>query len=199
MESGNDGCGDTRRSLSTPNLNERLNVNAQSLAYPVSAQPPQLPVPAWKPLPEGRVREVRVRYGRSRVPVDKGTKIEMPIDIAEAFRDLADEPVEVFRVGFLDSGNNLLAYEDISRGILTSTLAHPREVFYSAVHLRAAAIVCAHNHPGSSPAPSAADMELTGRLVNAGEILGIRLLDHVIITPDDYYSFQEYRQLGRWG
>ena len=177
-------------------------MNAQSLAYPVPAQPPQLPVPAWKPLPEGRVRQVKVRYGRSRVPMKKGTKIANPRDIADAFRDLADEQVEVLRVGFLDSGCRLLAYEDVSRGTVDCTHAHPREVFYSAVHLRASAVVLAHNHPNGSAAPSSADIGLTGRLEKAGSLLGIRLLDHLIITPDDYFSFHGSHLLGRapnWG
>ena len=165
-------------------------------AYPVPSQPPELPIPAWKPFPNGRVREVRVRYGRSRVPVEMGTKITLPVDIVSAFRDLADEQVEVFRVGFLDVGNHLMAYEDVSRGTLTSAQAHPRDVFYSAVHLRACSIIAAHNHPSGTPAPSSADIEFTRLLKKAGQTLGIELLDHVIITPDDYYSFEESGQLG---
>ncbi|MCK5736037.1 MAG: JAB domain-containing protein, partial [Spirochaetaceae bacterium] len=79
----------------------------------------------------------------------------------------------------------------ISRGILDRTLVHPREVFVDPLSDRAAAIVCGHNHPSGICDPSPEDRELTRRLKESGELLGIPLLDHVIFTHSSYYSFLE--------
>ena len=118
------------------------------------------------------------------------------MDAWSAFKDLRLEPVEVFRVAFLDSGNYLMAYEDIARGTVNKVGVHPREVFYSAVHLRAFAILCLHNHPGQRyPKPSEQDREVTHRLRRAGDLLGIELLDHIVIGQKRFYSFQEHHRL----
>jgi DNA repair protein RadC len=156
----------------------------------------ELPVPGWKPVPGGRLRQVRVRYGRGPVKVAKGTKIVLPADAWAAFRDLRDEPVEVFRVAFLDWGNHLMAYEDVARGTVSRVHIHPREVFFSAVHLRASAIIALHNHPDQRyPKPSEDDLEVTRRLQEAGRVLGIKLLDHIIVGLEKYYSFQDNLRL----
>ena len=164
-------------------------------AYSLPSQIDKLPIPAWKPLPKGRLRQVRVRYGKSPVPVDRGTRVQLPIDAWAAFKDLRFEPVEVFRVAFLDSGNRLMAYEDISRGTVSRTIVHPREVFYSAVHLRAHALIAGHNHPNGSLRPSLEDEEVTRRLQRAGEILGIKLLDHLVIGERGFYSFKDHHRI----
>jgi DNA repair protein RadC len=83
----------------------------------------------------------------------------------------------------------------ISVGTLTASLCHPREVFRPAVHAAAAGIILAHNHPSGEPEPSAEDRELTKRLREAGEILGIRVLDHVILGADRHWSFVD---AGQW-
>lgn len=108
---------------------------------------------------------------------------------------LARQMKECFVSLFLDSRSRLLGMDDVSVGCLDSTLAHPREVFEKAVRAGAAAVVVAHNHPSGDPQPSDDDIRLTRRLVEAGKILGIRLLDHVIVTRDGHYSFRARAQL----
>jgi DNA repair protein RadC len=102
---------------------------------------------------------------------------------------------EEFWVLTLNTQNRLLREVEISRGILDSTLAHPREVFRPALEDMASAIVVVHNHPSGESSPSTEDVFLTEKLRNAGEALGIPLLDHMIIGDHRYYSFAEK---GRW-
>jgi len=99
---------------------------------------------------------------------------------------------ECFCTLCLDSRNRLLARDKVSMGSLDTTLAHPREVFDKAVRAKSAAIIVAHNHPSGDPTPSDEDVRLTRRLAEAGKILGIRLLDHVIVCRDSHYSFRAH-------
>jgi len=143
-----------------------------------------------------RIREVSVRYIRGDVRLDTRQRFSHSRQVFEAFGDLFLEPVEVFRVVQLDSKNRFMHFEDVSRGSLSTSIVHPREVFCSAVRERAAAIICLHNHPSGDPQPSREDRECTGRLSRAGKILGIELLDHVIIGEADYFSFADAGLLG---
>ncbi|HLX60223.1 MAG TPA: DNA repair protein RadC [Planctomycetota bacterium] len=104
---------------------------------------------------------------------------------------LRDHKKEVFYVALLDQKNALIAEERVSEGSLTETLVHPREVFAQAVLKRAAAIAVIHNHPSGDPTPSANDKAITKRLDAAAQLLGIRLLDHIIIGDGQYASFVE--------
>jgi len=98
---------------------------------------------------------------------------------------------EVFYVLLLDGRNRLRAEVRVSEGTLTTALVHPREVFGPAVRLGAAALVLVHNHPSGDPSPSSEDLALTERLRQAGELLGIRVLDHVVIGQGGYVSLAE--------
>ena len=138
-----------------------------------------------------RMREVCVRYRKSEVPLDKGERFTNSLQIFKAFGSLALEPVEVFRVLFLDSKNRMICFEDVARGTLTSCLVHPREVFSSAVRLRCASIITIHNHPSGAEQPSKEDIQITRRLREAGKLLGIRLLDHIIIGDRQHFSFAD--------
>lgn len=104
---------------------------------------------------------------------------------------LRDKKKERFYVACLDQKNRLLGEEMVSEGSLTEVVVHPREVFAPAVRLRAAAVAVVHNHPSGDPTPSAQDKALTKRLIRAAELVGIRLLDHVVIGDGDYISFVE--------
>ncbi|MFK5954981.1 MAG: DNA repair protein RadC [Planctomycetota bacterium] len=104
---------------------------------------------------------------------------------------LAHLPCEVFYALYLDSKGRLLFEAEISRGTLSSSLVHPREVFAPALSRRAAAILVAHNHPSGDPQPSADDRTTTRRLQRAGRLLGIELLDHVVIGAGSFLSFLE--------
>jgi len=100
-------------------------------------------------------------------------------------------PHEEFVVVLLDAKHAPIAYQVVSVGSLTLSIVHPREVFKLACMANAAAIVCAHNHPSGDPTPSQEDRVLTDRLVKAGEILGIQVLDHLVIGDGRYVSFAD--------
>lgn len=105
--------------------------------------------------------------------------------------DLIDRDKEHLWVFHLNSRNQIKLIELVSLGILNSSLIHPREVFTRAVGERAAQIIIAHNHPSGESNPSEDDIGLTKRLVKAGEILGIELLDHIIVSSNSFISFKE--------
>jgi len=90
----------------------------------------------------------------------------------------------------LDSGSRLIARRVVTIGTLTSSLIHPREVFAGPLKDRAATVIVAHNHPSGDPNPSNADISATQQLVAAGQILGLPVRDHLIVTKDDVFSFR---------
>ena len=98
---------------------------------------------------------------------------------------------ECFKSALLDTKNGLISIEDISIGIINASLVHAREVFRAAIAKNAYKIILLHNHPSGDPAPSRSDMQITQGLKKAGEIIGIKVVDHIIIGWDKYYSFQE--------
>lgn len=98
---------------------------------------------------------------------------------------------EVFAVVLVDGKHRLLEVEHISEGTLTTSLVHPREVFRPALRRGAAAIVAVHNHPSGDPEPSAEDVEVTRRLLDAGKLLGVPLLDHVVLGRGAFVSLRE--------
>lgn len=98
---------------------------------------------------------------------------------------------EQFLVCCLDAKNCCIGVNIVSIGTLTLSLVHPREVFKPAILLNACAIIAAHNHPSGDPTPSAEDRTLTTRLRDVGDLLGIRLLDHLILGDDRVYSFAD--------
>jgi DNA repair protein RadC len=114
--------------------------------------------------------------------VKTGTKVETEDDVLPLLADIRFKKQEHFVVITLDGANRLIDKRVITIGTLNASLVHPREVFADAVADRAAGIVIAHNHPGGSLEPSGPDIVTTKRLRAAGELLGIRLLDHIIVT-----------------
>lgn len=98
---------------------------------------------------------------------------------------------EHFYVISLDTRNNFIGIDEISVGTLTASLVHPRETFESAIKRHAAQIVIAHNHPSGETDPSEDDLKITKRLVDAGKIMGIEVLDHIIVTKNGFLSFKE--------
>lgn len=104
---------------------------------------------------------------------------------------LRHELREHFCVVMLDTKNKVLGVEDISIGSLNTSLVHPREVFRPAIRKASAGIVLIHNHPSGDPLPSREDIDVTKRLLEAGKLLGIEVLDHVIIGDGRYVSFRE--------
>lgn len=90
----------------------------------------------------------------------------------------------------LDTGRRLLKRRTVTIGLLDTTLVHPREVFAGPLKDRAASVLIAHNHPSGYAEPSEDDIATTQQLIAAGQLLGIKLVDHVIVTKQDYYSFR---------
>lgn len=114
-----------------------------------------------------------------------------PKTVWEELRDIRDNKREHMVVFFLDAKNQEIKREIVSVGTLSVNLAHPREVFEPAVRYTAAQVLVAHNHPSGSLEPSAEDVTVTRELVSAGKILGIDLIDHVIVTASEFFSFKE--------
>jgi len=104
-----------------------------------------------------------------------------PAQTYEEMRLTADMAQESFHVITVDAKNRMIGKHMIGLGTLNSTLVHPREVFRVAINDSAAAIILSHNHPSGDPTPSSEDIKVTKQLVQAGEIMGIRVVDHVII------------------
>ena len=123
---------------------------------------------------------------------DEGAPLRSPRDVYAAFAPrLEDLPVEEFHVAVLDSQHRLERDIAVTRGILNSSLVHPREVFREAIAERAAAVILVHNHPSGDPTPSADDRLVTEQLVAAGRLLDIPVHDHVIVGRGRYMSFAE--------
>ncbi|MBC3804692.1 DNA repair protein RadC [Acetobacterium fimetarium] len=119
-------------------------------------------------------------------------KITSPQDIADLLmEEMQYLKQECFKIILLDTKNKVIKVEGISVGILNASLVHPREVFIKAIRQHSAAIVLAHNHPSGDPEPSAEDKNITKRLCDAGELLGIAVLDHIIIGRGTYLSFKQ--------
>jgi DNA repair protein RadC len=134
--------------------------------------------------------------------LDTGDAIRGPQDVFRHFHArLRDAPHEQFHLLLLDGRHRLLRETMASRGTLTASLVHPREVFRPALREGAAALVVVHNHPSGDPAPSAEDREVTRRLVQAGALLGVPLLDHVVVAERGWVSLREQGELETlpWG
>lgn len=105
--------------------------------------------------------------------------------------EMRDYDREHFLVLYLDRKGGVIDKVDVSVGGLHSSIVHPREVFKTAVKRSAASIILAHNHPSGDPSPSREDIDITRRLIDAGRIMGIEIIDHVIIGENTYCSFKE--------
>ena len=116
-------------------------------------------------------------------------------DVARLCADMLRLDREEFRVLLLNAKHRVMGVHTVSVGSLTVSIVHPREVYKAAILANAAAIIGIHNHPSGNPDPSPEDHALTKRLSEAGKILGITLLDHVIIGQNTHYSFADQGQL----
>lgn len=121
-----------------------------------------------------------------------GDAIRGPEDVHRHFHPrLRHASREQFLVVLLDGRHRIIRHETVSQGTLTASLVHPREVFRPALRAAAAALILVHNHPSGDPAPSPEDRQVTARLVRAGEILGVRVLDHVIVAERGFSSLRQ--------
>ncbi|WP_345990441.1 DNA repair protein RadC [Sulfurimonas sp. HSL1-2] len=123
--------------------------------------------------------------------IKQHVKITSAVDVYELLREYGSKKQEYFIALALDGASHLIEKRVVSIGTLNQSLVHPREVFADAVADRAAGIIIAHNHPGGQLVPSREDVAVTRRLREAGTLLGIELLDHVILTRDGFLSLRE--------
>lgn len=147
----------------------------------------------------GRVKAIQIKAlmelsKRIATTYTLGNKVvvKSPDDVSKLLmEDLRHLRKEVFKVILLDTKNHVLKSVNISVGSLNASIVHPREVFSEAVKAGCSSILLAHNHPSGDPEPSCEDIQTTNRLVNAGNIMGIKVLDHIIIGNGRYVSFKE--------
>jgi DNA repair protein RadC len=136
-----------------------------------------------------------IELGRrlSRSAMSDAVVIRSPHDVAALLsEDLRYLQKEHFVCLFLNTKNHVIAQETLSMGSLNASIVHPREVFRAAIKRSSASIICVHNHPSGDPTPSPEDVQITERLVQAGEIVGIEVLDHVIIGDRRFVSLKEH-------
>jgi len=126
------------------------------------------------------------------MPLSTGTRIGSSHDVFQHYYPvLRDLRHELFKAILLDAKHSVIRDTTISKGSLTLSIVHPREVFSLAIREAAAAVIFLHNHPSGDPHPSDEDRALTSRLVAAGNLLGIKVLDHLIIGDGRYVSFAD--------
>ena len=133
--------------------------------------------------------ELGKRHSQSKTPVKK---ISCAKDVFNLFNErLKNEKQENFYVLILNTQNIIIKEELISKGVLDSALLHPREVFKPAIKNSAKKLILVHNHPSGNPSPSQEDLNITKKLIEIGEILDIKVLDHVIIGDGEWWSWKE--------
>ncbi len=118
--------------------------------------------------------------------------IKSPWDVADLFmEEMRYYKKEYFNIVLLNTKNEIISAENISVGNLNSSLVHPREVFIRAIKRSSSSLLLVHNHPSGNPYPSQEDIKITKRLMEAGKIIGIQVLDHIIIGDGKYISLKE--------
>jgi len=141
-----------------------------------------------------RPKTLRVEFVAEPVEFPAGSPCRSSEDVervARAIYQTLDADKEHFLLLAMNNKNLVNGFKVVSTGSLAASLVHPREVWRAALHLCAAAVVFVHNHPSGDPAPSPEDQELTRRLKETGDLLGIRVLDHVLLGDGRFYSFSD--------
>ena len=144
-----------------------------------------------------RFRQIKAVYEKLEVREDVAAylppdrRYTSPEQISQLFSFLTTESKEYFFTLHLDGKNRILCVDCVSVGSLNQSIVHPRETYKTALLSSAAAIILVHNHPTGDPSPSSEDISITRRLKEAGDLLGIKVLDHVIVGNDGVFSFVE--------
>lgn len=187
---GNSGI----RDKSVLSLAEELISSGNGLAFLAECSPEEL----MKFRGIGAKKAVRllgcVELGKriSRLSVKPGQTISSSADIADMFMDeLKFQKQEYLKVLLLNAQGGVISTKTVTMGTLTESLVHPREVFREAVKRSAAAIAIVHNHPSGDNRPSAYDRDVTSRIAEAGNLMGIKLIDHIIVGDKGYFSFRD--------
>ena len=173
-------------------LSRRFRERIKSIGLSAMAHAPETSWAEEWDMPQDQRRRIEAAFelGR-RVFGHGGPPLGRPEDVYRLAFDLRRSHRERFIALYLDARHRILLRRTVSVGTLTASLVHPREVFAPALRCRAAALVAVHNHPSGDPEPSPEDIALTDRLREAGRIIGIELLDHVVVGRDGYVSFRE--------
>ena len=135
-----------------------------------------------------------LEFARRRIRPE-GVKIKTPVDVLPLVRHYGDRKQEHFLCISLNGANEVITTRVVSVGLVNKTQVHPREVFADPITDRASAVVLAHNHPSGHLTPSKEDLQLTRQLTEAGETLGIAVLDHIIFSQKGHYSLLEHGEL----
>lgn len=139
-----------------------------------------------------RVDFVKIKMCKEKSVLYSPRKLSSPSDAVELVRNVLDDTDrEQFIVIALNTKNEPMAVNVVSIGSINATIVHPREVFKLGVISNSASLIIAHNHPSGNIEPSLEDISITMRLIEAGKILGIPILDHLIVTDNSYMSFKE--------
>jgi len=152
---------------------------------------------ASKPRTSIRFRQIKAVYETMTVKEDvmnylrTGTRYTAPAQVYETFSFLMKETKEMFLTLHLDGKNRVVCIDQVSIGSLNQSIVHPREVFKTACLSNAAALLLIHQHPTGDSTPSSEDIAITRRLKEAGELMGIKVLDHIIVGDGEYLSFVE--------
>ncbi len=126
------------------------------------------------------------------MPLDSAESVTNPRQAADLFmEELRYKKKEYFKILLLDTKNRVISKEEISVGSLSASIVHPREIFNLPIRKSAASIILFHNHPSGDPSPSQEDLAVTGRLSDAGNLIGINVRDHIIIGDGRFFSFRE--------
>lgn len=139
------------------------------------------------------IAEIEVQYSTKIKPSER-VKITCSKDAADAFRSVWRQPLELkecFYAMFLNRANKVLGILLISEGGLSGCSVDVRSIFSAALKANSSSVILAHNHPSGNGSPSESDLKITGKIKNAGVILDIPVLDHVILLPDGYTSFAD--------
>jgi DNA repair protein RadC len=140
------------------------------------------------------IQELFARLGEA--STRSGKPLSDPVEVAKAaMARIGNKGVEEFWVAFLDSKNRVIIWEQVSKGTVNATPVFPREIMATALRMEAVSIILTHNHPGGDPTPSAEDVMLTNRIVETARGLDIRVLDHIIVADNSFYSFSDQGRL----
>ncbi|TBL81630.1 RadC family protein [Paenibacillus thalictri] len=181
-------------SESAVHLAERVLHECGGLRYLVQMSEDQLT--AIKGIGQAKAIQIQagIELGRrlARSTMDDKVTVRHPQDVANLLmEDMRYLQKEHFVCLFLNTKNHVIGQETLSIGSLNASIVHPREVFRAAIGRSSASIVCAHNHPSGDPSPSPEDIEITQRLMESGEIIGIEVLDHIIIGDGEFVSLKQ--------
>ncbi|NLT67797.1 MAG: DNA repair protein RadC [Acidobacteria bacterium] len=178
-------------------MNPKRATQNRNLFTAIEPETNENPAPARVPATAKYIPVYHVELVRDRlIKVEPRPSIHNPDDVVAILQEeLLKSDREKLVCVMLNAKNRIIGMDIVSVGSLTASIAHPREIFKSAILKNAASILLSHGHPSGDPAPSREDIQLTERVAKAGEILGIRLLDHIIIGELGTYSFSNAGRL----